>query len=97
LQPYNYITHKPDYYTFTTPVGCEYHCYFFDFGTAFSGYPELASRVFGYNLELKYKPPELKKVGLDKRIAETVVTILKAFLNKKVNAVVYICDTSDAR
>ena len=95
LRPYKYITYKPDYYTFTTSVGCEYHCYFFDFGTAFSDYPDLAPKVFGFNLELKYKPEG--KIGLDKRIAKTVVTILQAFLNEQINAVVYVCDNSDAR
>jgi hypothetical protein len=59
--------------------------------------PELASKVFGFNLELKFKPGELNKVPLDKRIAATVTTILKAFLHEKENAVVYICDNNDNR
>lgn len=63
LQPYNYTTYKPDYYNFTTNSGCEYHCYFFDFSTAFSDYPDLAPNVFGFNLELKYKPDKI--IGLD--------------------------------
>lgn len=61
-----------------------------------SDYPNLASKVFSFNLELKYKP-ENKIIGLDKRIAATVVTIIKAFLDEKENVVVYICDTSDNR
>ena len=84
-------------YSFTTSVGCIYHCYFFDFSTAFSDYPELAPKVFGFNLELKLKPAEPVKIPLDKRIAATVTNILKAFLNDKENAVVYICDNSDKR
>lgn len=95
LQPYNFITYKPDYYTFTTNNGCEYHCYFFSFDTAFSEYPELATNVFGFNLELKYEPHD--NIGIDKRIAETIISILKEFLDKKVNTVVYICDNSDGR
>lgn len=82
-------------YSFTTSSGCIYHCYFFDFYTAFSEYPNLAPKVFGFNLELKFKPQG--KIGLDKRIAETVVNILKTFLDDKINAVVYICDNSDQR
>jgi Family of unknown function (DUF6169) len=82
-------------YSFTTSNGCIYHCYFFDFGTAFSDYPDLAPKVFGFNLELQYKPHQ--NIGFDKRIAETVITILKTFLDDKVNAVVYICDNSDGR
>jgi Family of unknown function (DUF6169) len=60
-------------------------------------YPDLAPKVFGFNLELKFKPEDLDKIALDKRIAATVTTILKAFLNEKENVVVYICDTSDNR
>lgn len=97
LQPYNYITHQPDYYTFTSSVGCEYHCYFYDFSTAFYLYPALAPKVFGFNLELKFKPDSLVKIPLDKRIATTVTTIIKAFLHENENAVVYICDNSDNR
>ena len=84
-------------YSFTTSIGCIYHCYFFDFSTAFSDYPELASAVFGFNLELQFKPEELTKAPFDKRIAATVTTIVKAFLHEKENAVVYICDNSDKR
>lgn len=80
-------------YSFETSVGCIYHCYFFDFGTVFSDYPDLTPKVFGFNLELKHKPDIT--IGLDKRIAITVVTIIKAFLNEKQNVVVYICDNSD--
>ena len=94
LQPYNYTTYKPDYYTFTTINGCEYHCYFLDFSSAFEPYPNLASKVFSFNLELKYRPVD-KIISLDKRIAVTVATIIQTFLNQKENVVVYICDTSD--
>ena len=94
LQPYNYIIFKPDYYTFTTSLGCEYHCYFFDFSDAFDDFPDLASKVFGFNIELKYKP-DGKTIGLDKRIALTIATIITTFLNKNENVVVYICDNSD--
>jgi hypothetical protein len=51
--------------------------------------------TFGFNLALKDKFAIQK--GLDKRIASTVATILKAFLDEKENAVVYICDNSDNR
>jgi hypothetical protein len=84
-------------YSFTTGVGCIYHCYFFDFATAFSDFPELAAKVFGFNLELKFKPADLVNIPLDKRIAATVTTIIKAFLHERENAVVYICDNSDNR
>lgn len=84
-------------YSFSTGTGCIYHCYFFDFSTPFSDYPELAPKVFGFNLELKFKPDDLIKVPPDKRIAVTVTDILKAFLHNNENTVVYICDNSDNR
>ena len=84
-------------YSFTTSIGCVYHCYFFDFSTSFSDYPELAPLVFGFNLELKSMPEGLAVVPPDKRIAYTVTTILKTFLAEKKNVVVYICDNSDNR
>ncbi|MEO6721152.1 MAG: DUF6169 family protein [Ferruginibacter sp.] len=60
-------------------------------------YPELSTKVFGFNLELKFTPNDLVKIPLDKRIAITITTIIKAFLHKKENVVVYICDNSDNR
>lgn len=82
-------------YSFTTSKGCIYECYFTAYGVYFSDYPAIASKVFGFNLELKYQPPG--PTGLDNRIANTVALIIKSFLAEKVNAVVYICDNSDGR
>ena len=97
LQHYQTSRINERLYSFTTGIGCIYHCYFFDFSAAFSDYPDLAPRVFGFNLELKSRPEGLDKIPLDKRIAVTVTDILKAFLNEKENVVVYICDNSDSR
>lgn len=96
LQPYRYNVHRPDYYSFITDAGTEYHCYFFSADSFFSEFPELAAKVFGFNLELKNKSSNAP-TGPDKRIAETVITILKTFLNEKKNAVIYVCDNSDGR
>jgi len=93
LQRYQISKINERLYSFETSTGCIYHCYFFDFSTAFSDYPDLAPKVFGFNLELKHKPDKI--TGLDKRIAITVATVLKTFLNEKENVVVYICDNSD--
>lgn len=95
LQPYKYITHKPDYYSFITEAGHEYVCYFSPYGEYFEKYPELASKIFDFNLVLKNK--KVKSIGVDKRIADTVITIVGDFLNSKINAVVYVCDPSDGK
>jgi Family of unknown function (DUF6169) len=97
LQQYQTSRIDERLYSFTTVVGCLYHCYFYDFSSPFSDYPELAPKVFGFNLELKFKPAELKTIPLDKRIAVTVTNIIKTFLREKENVVVYICDNSDSR
>jgi hypothetical protein len=97
LQQYLISRINEQLYSFTTSIGCIYHCYFFDFSAPFSDYPALASKVFGFNLELISKPGELNKVPPDKLIAATVTSILKTFLHEKENAVVYICDNSDNR
>ena len=97
MQHYQISKISERFYTFVTSIGCEYHCYFFEFSSPFSEYPELAPKVFGFNLELKSRPDTLQNIPLDKRIASTVSTILNAFLHEKENAVVYICDNSDNR
>jgi hypothetical protein len=48
-------------------------------------------------LELSLKPEGLVKIPLDKRIGATVTSIIRSFLLKKNNTVVYICDNSDNR
>lgn len=96
LQPYKFITYKPDYYSFVTTAGIEYICYFTPYAEYFKNYPTvIASKFFSFNLELADK--KKKATGTDKRIADTVVTIVGDFLNSKINAVVYICDNSDGR
>lgn len=95
MKPYNYILLKPDYYSFTTDAGTEYHCYFYAAEEVFLDYPSLANKVFAFNLALKNNISY--QTGLDKRIAATVTEILKNFLHKKENAVIYICDNSANR
>lgn len=97
MQRYPTLKISEKLYSFTTSIGCEYHCYFFDFSAAFSEYPELAPKVFGFNLELKFKPEGLTKIPPDSQIAVTVTTILKTFLSENEHAVIYICDYSDNR
>ena len=95
LQPYKYIIHKPDNYSFITDAGVEYVCYFSPYGEYFKNYPELASKIFDFNLAHKNK--KTKNTGVDKRIADTVITIVGDFLNSKINAVVYVCDPTDGK
>jgi Family of unknown function (DUF6169) len=93
LNPYNYTKASPGYYLFTTASGAVYRCYFTSYELFFSDYPLIASKIFGFTLQQLHRPPG--KYGVDKRIADTVVTIVRRFLEKKTNAVVYVCDNSD--
>lgn len=84
------------YYSFTTDHGLEYKCSFTSSEEYFKDYPSIASKIFSFELVLVKKPKD-KKFPTDPRIADTVITIVGNFLNSKINAVVYICDTSDGR
>jgi Family of unknown function (DUF6169) len=84
------------YYSFTTDYGLEYKCTFTCSKEYFKNYPLIASKVFSLEVVL-VKTPKDKKLSTDPRIADTVITIVGNFLNSKINAVVYICDTSDGR
>lgn len=96
LQPYKYLVLKPDYYSFVTDSGIEYICYFSTYAEYFKSYPAVvSSKFFAFNLELVDKKKKMS--GTDKRIADTLITIVGDFLNSKINAVVYVCDNSDGR
>ena len=97
LQPYPTLKISERAYTFVTNIGCKYHCYFYDFSAAFSEYPELAPKVFGFNLDLTSKPEGVTRIPPDPGIAITVTTILKTFLSENEQTVIYICDYSDHR
>ncbi len=95
LQPYNFEVLKPDYYTFTTDSEDIYECYFSSFAAYFPNYPGVAPFIFGFNLDLLTKPA--KRKGIDKRIADTVITIAGDFLEARNNAMVYVCDNWDGK
>lgn len=97
MQQYQISRISEHSYSFTTSIGCIYHCYFYDFSNAFYLYPNLAPKVFGFNLELHFTPAEPETIPSDQRIAVTVTNIIKTFLQEKENVVVYICDNSDRR
>lgn len=94
LQPYLILKIDDKTYEFDTENGIEYLCSFLSFSEYFANWPDIASYFFSFNLELKDKNAKLPR-GIDKRIADTVITIVEDFLESKVNAVVYVCDNSD--
>ena len=85
------------YYSFTTDAGDEYQCYFISYADYFASQPDIAPNFFSFNLKLISNDGKPFRKGSDKRIADTVITIVGDFLGSKSNAVVYVCDNSDGR
>lgn len=96
LQPYQIQKIDDQTYEFNTSADIEYLCSFLSYTEYFPSRPDIASYFFSFNLELKDKKAKLAR-GTDKRIADTVITIVGDFLESKINAVVYVCDNSDGR
>ncbi len=94
-KPYNYTTQQRDYYSFTTEAGDNYICYFISYAIYFTAYPDLAPKVFGFNIERRNQ--EIRHAGIDKRMAPTIVQIVAEFLLSETDAVVYVCDPSDGK
>lgn len=97
LQPYKTTLLKPGYHYIITDKQIEYACFFVLFDYFFKDYPSISSKVFAFNIELLNKDDIENQKGTDKRLALTVVSLIKEFLSSKINAVVYVCDNTDER
>lgn len=95
LQPYRLLRIDDLTYSFITGSGIKYKCTFLSFAEYFDNYPDVADKIFSFNLEIASSSK--KQTGIDKRIAVTVVKIVGDFLNSRINAVVYVCDPSDGK
>ena len=62
-----------------------------------SSQPDIAPNFFSFNLKLISNEGNPVRKGTDKRIADTVITIVGNFLSTQINAVVYVCDNFDGR
>jgi hypothetical protein len=96
LQPYPIQKIDDRTYGFKTSKGIEYRCSFLSYAEYFTDQPNVAPYFFSFNFEIKKRPPKLP-AGTDKRVADTVVSIVGDFLASKINAVVYVCDNSDGK
>lgn len=90
LHPYSF-SKIDDTYIFTTKHGIIYHVYFLD---AHVYHPNFKN-TFIFNIEQGI--PSTQKAPLDKRIGDTIVSILVAFFKTIDNAMVMVCDTLDGR
>jgi hypothetical protein len=93
LQPYKISQVDNLYYRFTSKAGTVYLCYFISYGFLFDKFPDLASDIFAFNIDVE--KGAAKEQPLDIAIAATVAEIIKKFLASKENAVLYICDSTD--
>jgi Family of unknown function (DUF6169) len=96
LQSYQLQKTNERTYSFITEKGIEYRCIFISYAEYFPNHPDIAPNFFSFNLELKDPKAKLPR-GTDKRIADTVISIVGDFLATQTNAVVYVCDNSDGK
>jgi Family of unknown function (DUF6169) len=96
LQSYQIQKTNERTYSFITEKSIEYRCIFISYAEYFPNHPDIAPNIFSFNLELKDPKTKLPK-GSDKRIADTVISVVGDFLASKTNAVVYVCDNSDGK
>jgi hypothetical protein len=97
LHAYNFYQFDDLTFLFTTQAGDEYQCYFISYADYFASQPDIAPNFFSFNLTLISNEGEPIRKGTDKRVADTVITIVGDFLSSKSNAVVYVCDNSDGK
>ncbi|MBX9784922.1 MAG: hypothetical protein K2X48_16650 [Chitinophagaceae bacterium] len=95
MQPYKFSIVKKNYFEFTTTAGISYACFFISYADYFKDFKEVADSIYSVNLEVLGKNKH--NVALDERTGLTIVEILKSFLSKLEEAVVYVCDNSDGR
>ena len=87
--PYKVTEENPFDYSFVNRDGINYHLYF----TPISGlYPDLIN-TYSFSIEREGTNPH----PLDRRIAATVVYVLRRFFENIENAMIMVCDTTDGK
>lgn len=89
LRPFEYTRVGDFYYTFTSRDGIPYNIYFIPLQDV---YPEFIN-TYSFSIEAEDTRPH----PIDRRIALTVVDILKHFFENDENAMVMVCDSHDGR
>ena len=89
LHPYNYSKSADLSYEFVTKHGITYRVYFMP---VYDNYPDLLNS-YSFSIEPESNQPH----PIDRRIADTVVTILHRFFQTMENAMIMVCDNSDGK
>ena len=89
LPPYEVTTIDELNYEFTNRDGIKYHLFFMP---VFGLYPDLVN-TYSFSIEREGTNPH----ALDRRIATTVVDVLRRFFQNVENAMIMVCDSTDGK
>ena len=89
LLPYDYEEIVALNYEFVSRDGIRYHLYFTSMEVL---YPDMVN-TYAFNIEREGTAPH----GIDRRIAATVIDILRRFFEKVENAMIMVCDSTDGK
>ena len=95
LSPYTLQENDQYSFEFVTSIGIRYSIYFLDYSAMFTTYPNMASPVYMFNIDVIDGNPD--EAIADERIGLTVLHVFKLFFQKVHNVAVYVCDTLDDR
>ena len=87
--PYKVIEGNPLDYSFVNRDGINYHLYFTPISSI---YPDLVN-TYSFSIEREGTNPH----PLDRRIAATVVDVLRRFFQNVENAMIMVCDSTDGK
>ena len=87
--PYKVIEGNPLDYSFVNRDGINYHLYFTPISSI---YPDLVN-TYSFSIEREGTNPH----PLDRRIATTVVDVLRRFFQNVENAMIMVCDSTDGK
>ena len=87
--PYKVIEGNPLDYSFVNRDGINYHLYFTPISSI---YPDLVNS-YSFSIEREGTNPH----PLDRRIAATVVDVLRRFFQNVENAMIMVCDSTDGK
>ncbi len=88
LRPYSY-TLKEGRYQFTTESGIEYFAYFLEMS-------QFGPDFFTFNFE-RQEAPDGKERAPGRDVLDTICQILSDFFEKRTNALLFVCDSTDGR
>ena len=87
--PYDYVRDGEWRYTFITRDGIHYNLYFLPLSELYPQFPD----TYSFNIEAIERTPH----PIDRRIAATVVDVLRRFFSNHVNAMIMVCDSIDGK